>query len=124
MDVVFKISLLLLCPALLLGSDQHESLQEEKQLLSPFPRPSAEATQDQPEIGRSHIFLLFQEDGYVVILNIKEIKLKPVLFQDPGATISLFWSDHDHDHPLHNHHVLVLQLRHHGHLLKEEKKHR
>ena len=52
----------------------------------------------------------------------EEIKLQTVLFQDTAATISLFWSDNNHDHPLHNHHVLVFKHRHHHHLLKEEEK--
>jgi len=57
MSFVFKISLLLLCPALILGSDQPESKkQEEKQ-----PSAWAETTQDQPEIGRTRLprFLFF-----------------------------------------------------------------
>ena len=46
----------------------------------------------------------------------------PLLVQDTVATFSFFWSDDNDNHPLHNHHVLVLEHSHHQHLLKEEKK--
>ena len=70
------------------------------------------------------LFLLKAKPGKepVDILYFEEIKLQTVLFQDTAATISLFWSDNNHDHPLHNHHVLVFKHCHHHHLLKEEEK--